>query len=172
MSKVELNVLFKKIQKDDKKEVLEFHVQGDELPHSDELVQMAGSIVVLNVPKSEAGEINVEFKSIQRDSKKTNLKFNIKGDSDDKMNKLYPYAGRTVSITLEASQMSIEEFNDHEGVEYQVDQDGTAAVVPDQMSLEDIENEAEPIDEMLDEILDADIKADEDALFDNDDLLD
>lgn len=61
MSKIQLSVLFKKIQKDDKKEVLEFHVQGDELPHYEELIQMAGSIIVLNVETSKAGEFNVEF---------------------------------------------------------------------------------------------------------------
>ncbi|WP_428909425.1 hypothetical protein [Niallia sp. Krafla_26] len=138
MAKAELNVLFKKIQKDDKKEVLEFHVQGDELPHSDELVQMAGNIVVLNVKDSAAGEINVEFKSIQRDSKKTVLKFNVKGDSDDKMNKLYPYAGRNTVLVLEPSQMSIEDFNYHEGIEYKVEPDGTAAVSPDQLSIDDV----------------------------------
>lgn len=158
MSKVELNVLFKKIQKDDKKEVLEFHVQGDELPHSENLVEMAGSIVVLNIPKSEAGNINTEFKSIQRDSKKTSLKFNVKGDSDEKMNKLYPHAGRTVTLTLEPSQMSIEEFNDHEGVEYKIDKDGTAAVNPDQMSMDDVHEENEPVkdDDPFDNVTDDD----------------
>jgi hypothetical protein len=151
MSKAELNVLFKKIQKDDKKEVLEFHVQGDELPYSDELVDMAGSIVVLNVPKSEAGNINAEFKSIQRDSKKTALKFNVKGDSDEQMNKLYPFAGRTVSLTIEPSQMTIEEFNDHEGIEYTVDTDGTAAVVPDQLSIDDVPAAEEDTDALFDD---------------------
>lgn len=164
MSKAELSVLFKKIQKDDKKEVLEFHVQGDELQHSDELVQMAGSIVVLNVTNSPAGEINVEFKSIQRDSKKTALKFNVKGDSDDQMNQLYPFAGRIVTLTLVPSQMSIEEFNDHEGVQYTVEKDGTAAVVPDQITMDEVANESDPFEEKQE-------NPDED-IFDDDDLLD
>lgn len=169
MSKTELNVLFKKIQKDDKKEVLEFHVQGDELPHYEQLIQMAGSIVVLNVTSSDAGEINVEFKSIQRDSKKTTLKFNVKGDSDEKMNKLYPYAGRNVAITLEPSQMSLEDFTEHEGVDYTVEKDGTAAVNPDQMSLEDFENKN--LQEPEEPAGDAPFE-DADALIDDDDLID
>ncbi len=37
------------MQKDDKKEVLEFHVQGNELSNTQELVGLAGSIVILNV---------------------------------------------------------------------------------------------------------------------------
>jgi len=143
MSKFELNVLFKKIQKDDKKEVLEFHVQGDELPHSEQLVQMAGSIVVLDIVKSEAGKFNAEFNKFQRDSKKTVLQFNVKGDNEEKIIKLYPFAGRSVSLLLEPSQMSIDDYNDeqHDGVKYQVDQDGTAKVVADQMSMEDVKEE-------------------------------
>lgn len=74
MSKIELNVLFKKIQKDGKKEVLEFHIQGNTLPSSQELVQMAGNIVVLEVLESKAGTFPAEFKSIQRDSKKNGVK--------------------------------------------------------------------------------------------------
>lgn len=136
-----LNVLFKKMQKDDKKEVLEFHVQGNELADSEKLVSMSGSIAVLNVAESKAGEFNAEFVSIQKDSKKTTLKFNIKGDSQDKVIKLYPFAGRGVTLDLTPSQMSIDEFydNDHEGIEYKVDKDGTASVSPDQMSLDDSE---------------------------------
>ncbi|QXE02808.1 hypothetical protein [Terribacillus sp. DMT04] len=141
MSKVELNVLFKKIQKDDKKQVLEYHVQGDELPNSEELVQLAGSIALIEVKGCEAGPINVEFKSIQRDSKKTALKFNVSGGSDDKVIKLYPFAGSNVTLYIQPSQMSIEEFHDaaeqHEGVEYTVENDGSVNV-EGQLSFEDI----------------------------------
>lgn len=132
MSKTQLNVLFKKIQKDDKKEVLEFHVQGDELPYSQELVGMAVSIVYLDVETSKVGKINAEFKSIQRDSKKTTLKFNVKGDSEEKMNKLYPFAGRSVLLN-----------KPHEGVEYTIEKDGTTKVAANQMSLEDVKDKSE-----------------------------
>ncbi|WP_342578404.1 hypothetical protein [Psychrobacillus sp. FSL K6-2843] len=139
MSKIELTVLFKKIQKDDKKEVLEFHVQGDELDYSDDLVQLAGSIAILEVKGSEAGKLPVEFKSIQRDSKKTTLKFNVRGDSDKKVIKLYPFAGRNVTLFLEASQISIEEFEEQgDGLEYNVDKNGTVGVAEGQMNMEDI----------------------------------
>ncbi|EQB35031.1 hypothetical protein M948_18170 [Virgibacillus sp. CM-4] len=142
MSKIDLNVLFKKIQKDDKKEVLEFHVQGDELQHSDELVLLAGNIAILEVGGSEAGQLTAEFKSIQRDSKKTVLKFNVKGDSEDKVLQLYAFAGRSVVLYLEPSQMTIEEFEEaaeeHEGIDYSVQKDGTVEVAEGQMSVEDI----------------------------------
>lgn len=145
MSKTKLSVLFKKMQKDDKKEVLEFHVQGNELPNTQELVGMAGSIVVLNVEESKADTFNAEFVSVQKDSKKTTLKFNIKGDSDDKVIKLYPHAGKSVTLFMEPSQMSVADFyeEEHEGIEYQIEKDGTASVVPDQMSLDDVKDEEE-----------------------------
>jgi len=144
--KTELNVLFKKIQKDDKKEVLEFHVQGDELPNSQELIEMAGNITVLEIKGNEAGKITAEYKSIQRDSKKTALKFNIKGDSEDKVIKLYKQAGSNVTLFIEPSQMSIEEFyseGDHKGIEYSVNHDVTVEVNNDQLSINDIEEEAD-----------------------------
>ncbi|MBY0036690.1 hypothetical protein H7U08_08870 [Bacillus cereus] len=145
MTKVNLNVLFKKMQKDDKKEVLMFHVLSDELPHADELLKMPGTIVHLTVEKSDVEAIGAEFVSIQRDSKKTVLKFNVKGDTKDKINKLYPFAGENVSITLEPSQMSIDEFYEeqHEGVEYNVNPDGTTDVAPGQLKIVDEESVAE-----------------------------
>ncbi|CCW08421.1 MULTISPECIES: hypothetical protein [Bacillus] len=145
MTKIQLNVLFKKMQKDDKKEVLMFHVLSDELPHADELLKMPGTIVHLTVEKSDVEAIGAEFVSIQRDSKKTVLKFNVKGDTKDKINKLYPFAGENVSITLEPSQMSIDEFYEeqHEGVEYNVNPDGTNDVAPGQLKIVDEETIAE-----------------------------
>lgn len=64
MTKIQLNVLFKKMQKDDKKEVLMFHVLSDELPHADELLKMPGTIVHLTVEKSEVEPIGAEFVNI------------------------------------------------------------------------------------------------------------
>ncbi|KNE19695.1 hypothetical protein [Virgibacillus pantothenticus] len=139
MSKINLSVLFKKMQKDDKKEILEFHVQGDELQHSDELVQLAGNIALLEVKNSEVDRITAEFKTLQRDSKKTVLKFNVKGDSE--IIKLYTLAGSHVDLLLEPSQMSIEEFEDmdpHEGIDYSVNNDGTVEVVEGQVSIDDL----------------------------------
>lgn len=137
-----LKVLFKKIQKDDKKEVLMFHVQGDELPHADELLKMPGTITMLNLEEAEIGEIGAEFVSIQRDDKKTVLKFHIKRDTEKKVNKLYPFAGSNVTINLQPSQMTIEEFyEEREGLEYKVDAAGNVEVSKDQMSIDEVESE-------------------------------
>ncbi|WWB86892.1 hypothetical protein V5F90_03230 [Priestia aryabhattai] len=139
---IKLNVLFKKMQKDDKKEVLMFHVLSDELPHADELLKMPGSIALLNVEESEAGEVDAEFVSIQRDNKKTVLKFNIKRDVEGKVSKLYGFAGSNVSLALQPSQMTIDEFyeDNHEDIEYSVDGDGSVSVPEGQLSIDEEES--------------------------------
>ncbi len=143
MPKIKLNVLFKKIQKDDKKEVLEFHVLGDQIPYKTELISMAGELAVLEIMEIE---IPANFKSIQRDSKKVVLQFEVKGDSVEKIIKLYPKAGSNVDLYLEPSQMSFEdlETNNHEGIQYGVNGDGTVEVPENQMSM-DLEEEEEKL---------------------------
>ncbi|CAH0259619.1 hypothetical protein SRABI96_03387 [Peribacillus sp. Bi96] len=115
------------------------HAQGDELPHANELLKMPGSITKLNVEESGAGEIGAEFISIQRDNKKTVLKFSYYRDVDGKVNKLYSHAGANVSITLQPSQMSIEEFYEepHESVEDRVNPDGTENIPNDQIEMDE-----------------------------------
>src|SRR5690606_7165854 len=107
-----------------KKEVLKFEIKGEDTENTTAaLYQLAGSIVIFEIENCMAGETTAEFMNIQRDSKKTTMKFAIKGDSEKKAQELYKFAGRNVKLTVQPSQMSIEEFyeqDDHEGVEYQV----------------------------------------------------
>jgi hypothetical protein len=147
MSKTELNVFFKMQQKDDKKEILKFEIKGNDGENSaDGLYPLAGSIIIFNIQDCKAGDTTAEFMNIQRDSKKTALKFAIKGDSEDKAQELYKFAGRNVKLSVQASQISIEEFyeeDEHEGLPYTVDKDGIASISPDQMSLDDVPEEIE-----------------------------
>lgn len=144
---IELDVLFKKMQKDDKKEVIEFHIIDDEVPHATELIQMAGSIAVIQI--NESDKLSAEFKSVQRDSKKATLKFEVKGDNEDKVIKLYKLAGSNVTLNLEPSQMSIDDFYDADehdpGLEYNIDSGGVVQVAKGQMAIDDIPA-GEPID--------------------------
>ena len=145
MAKIQLDVLFKKIQKDDKREAMEFHVLGDDVQYKSELMSMAGTIVII-----EIGEVKLsaECTNVQRDSKKVVLKFEAKGDSEEKTIKLYPKAGFNVKLSLEQSQMSIEEFEEeHEGIEYNINGDGSVSVPSGQMSMDEV-NETE--DDLLD----------------------
>jgi hypothetical protein len=95
----------------------------------------------MDIEGCDAGEIMAEFASLQRDSKKTALKFNIKGDSEEKAIPLYRFAGRNVTLNLQASQMSIEDYYDEprEGLEYKVNLDGTVDVEgdPNQVTMDE-----------------------------------
>jgi hypothetical protein len=141
----EMNVFFKLQQKDDKKEVLKFEIRGDEEQNTTELYSLAGSIIIFAIDGCEAKETSAEFMNIQRDSKKTTMKFAIKGDSEKKAQELYKFAGHNVKMLIQPSQMTIEEFyeEEHEGIEYNVDGTGSVNVNKDQMSLDDVEDEQE-----------------------------
>lgn len=134
MTNIQLNVLFKKMQKDDKKEVLMFHVLSDELPHADELLKLPGTIAVLKVQDQEG--VGAEFVSIQRDDKKTVLKFNVKRDSK-KVHELYKFAGNNVKLEIQQSQMSIDEF-----YETEEDEDQEEESPNDQMSMDEVDQQS------------------------------
>ncbi|CAM3307097.1 MULTISPECIES: hypothetical protein [Paenibacillus] len=130
---INMNVLFKSMQKDDKKEILKFEIKGSEDAGEEmELFELSGSIVVLSLKvggDDVCGDVTAEFISMQRDSKKTVMKFGIKGDRDGKAQKLYEFAGRNVELGVAPSQMSIEEFNEpREGVRGKINPDGTVEV--------------------------------------------
>ncbi|WP_342576572.1 hypothetical protein [Paenibacillus sp. FSL M8-0142] len=130
---INMNVLFKSMQKDDKKEILKFEIKGSEDAGEEmELFELSGSIVVLSLKvggDDVCGDVSAEFISMQRDSKKTVMKFGIKGDRDGKAQKLYEFAGRNVELGVAPSQMSIEEFNEpREGVRGKINPDGTVEV--------------------------------------------
>ncbi|AJK27792.1 hypothetical protein ABNB59_21905 [Paenibacillus larvae] len=137
---IEINVLFKSMQRDDKKEVLKFELKGNEDDgNAQKLVEMAGTIVIFNLP-GLTEEVSAEFMNLQRDSKKTVMKLALKGDSEEKALELYKRAGRNVLLMLKPSQMSIEEYYEKdEGLEYTVKADGTVEVDQDQVTIEDVE---------------------------------
>jgi hypothetical protein len=144
MSKTQLNVFFKMQQKDDKKEVLKFEIKGQEDggESTASLYSLAGSIILFEIEGCAAGETSAEFINIQRDSKKTTMKYAIKGDSEKKAQELYRFAGRNVNLSIQPSQMSIEEFYEgDEGIEYQVDGNGNVDVPKDQLSIDDVDED-------------------------------
>ncbi|TCZ76088.1 hypothetical protein E0485_14675 [Paenibacillus albiflavus] len=152
--KTEMTVLFKSMQKDDKKEVLKFEIKGSEdVAAETELFNLSGSIVVLNIDGCAAGDVTAEFISMQRDSKKTVMKFGIKGDSDEKAQQLYKRAGCNVKLSVQPSQMSIDEYYDepHEGIKYSTNPDGTVDVDQDQVDMDEIEHEEDLEDEDVDD---------------------
>ncbi|WP_342544774.1 hypothetical protein [Lysinibacillus sp. FSL W7-1291] len=129
---IEINVLFKKMQKDDKKEVLMFHILSDETKHAAELLRLTGKMTILTISDDEGPyePIQAEFVNLQRDNKKTVLKFNVATEDVDRVNAIYPAAGTNISLLIQAQQMSIDdlESEQHEGIPYEVGSDGTVEV--------------------------------------------
>ncbi|MEK4149028.1 hypothetical protein NST02_18355 [Robertmurraya sp. FSL W8-0741] len=134
---------FNKQTKDSKKELVQFYVKGED-EKKQELNQLTREVVELEIEGVDQ-KLTCEFSKSAKDSKKTVLEFIVKGDtSSDQSYNFYRRAGSDVTLHIVESQMSIDEFyEEHEGVEYTVDKDGTASVVTDQMSLDDVSNEDE-----------------------------
>lgn len=164
---------FNKQTKDSKKELVQFYVKGDD-EKKPELNQLTREVVELGIEGVDQ-KLTCEFNKSTKDSKKTVLEFIVKGDtSADHSFNFYKKAGADVTLHIVESQMSIDDFYEeqHEGVEYQVNQDGTASVSPDQLSLDDVtEEQEEPAAETEKEDSFGD-EAQENDPFSDDDLLD
>lgn len=128
---IQISVLFKKMQKDDKKEVLMFHILSDETKHAADLLRLTGKMTILTISDDEGPyePIQAEFVNLQRDNKKTVLKFNVATEDVDRVNAIYPAAGTNISLLIQPQQMSIDDLEDeHEGIEYEVGSDGTVEI--------------------------------------------
>ncbi|WP_241745358.1 hypothetical protein [Lysinibacillus sphaericus] len=128
---IQISVLFKKMQKDDKKEVLMFHILTDETKHAADLLRLTGKMTILTISDDEGPyePIQAEFVNLQRDNKKTVLKFNVATEDVERVNAIYPAAGTNISLLIQPQQMSIDDLEDeHEGIPYEVGSDGTVEV--------------------------------------------
>lgn len=160
---------FNKQTKDSKKELIQFHVKGED-EKKPELNSLTREVVILEIEGVEQ-KLKCEFNKSTKDSKKTVLEFIVKGDaSAENTFNFYKRAGSDVTLNIIESQMSSDDFEDEprEGIKYQVEKDGTASVSPNQMSLDDIDEEEDGLEDL------PQIEADdeEDPFGDNDDLLD
>ncbi|USK54385.1 hypothetical protein LIS82_22970 [Cytobacillus solani] len=147
---------FNKQTKDSKKELVQFHVKGED-EKKPELRELTREVVILEIDGVDQ-KLRCEFNKSTKDSKKTVLEFIVKGDaSAENTFNFYKKAGTDVNLKIIEAQMSTDDFeDDHEGVKYKVNNDGTASVVaPDQMSIEDIENEKTEDNESLGESADS-----------------
>lgn len=130
---------FNKQTKDSKKELIQFHVKGED-EKKPELNKLTREVVILEIEGVEQ-KLRCEFNKSTKDSKKTVLEFIVKGDvSAENTFNFYKKAGSDVTLNIVESQMSADEFEEeHEGVTYQIDKDGTAKVDPGQLSIDDVE---------------------------------
>jgi len=142
---VSVKAHFNKQTKDSKKELVQFHVKGED-EKKPELNKLTREVVILEIEGVEQ-KLRCEFNKSTKDSKKTVLEFIVKGDaSAENTFNFYKKAGSDVTLNIVESQMSADDFEDedqHEGVQYSIGKDGTAAVNPDQLSLDDVTDEKE-----------------------------
>lgn len=134
---------FNKQTKDSKKELIQFYVKGDD-EKKPEINQLTREVVELQIEGVDQ-KLTCEFNKTTKDSKKTILDFIVKGDTSAEQSfNFYQKAGSDVTLNIVESQMSIDEFYDadaHEGIEYKVEKDGTASVSPNQLSIDDVNDE-------------------------------
>lgn len=144
--KIQIKAHFNKQTKDSKKELVQFHVKGDD-EKKPELNAMTRSVVELSIEGIEQ-KLTTEFSKSTKDAKKTVLEFIVKGDtSAEHSYEFYRMAGSDVVLDIAESQMTIEEFRgdddeDHEppreGVRGTINPDGTIDMNdPNQTKLED-----------------------------------
>ncbi|MED3792102.1 hypothetical protein P4571_06595 [Niallia alba] len=137
---------FNKQTKDSKKEMVQFYVKGED-EKKPELNKLTREMVLLEIEGVE-NKIKCEFTKTAKDSKKTVLEFIVKGDSSaENTFNFYKKAGADVTLHIVETQMSTDDFEDeHEGIPYSVDKDGTAKISPDQLSLDDVDKEEDELD--------------------------
>ncbi|MBW4083607.1 hypothetical protein [Paenibacillus sp. S150] len=153
--KIQVAAHFNKQTKDSKKELVQFHVKGED-EKKPELNAMTRSVVLLSIEGVEKS-LTTEFSKSTKDAKKTVLEFIVKGDtSSEHSYEFYRKAGSDVVLDIAESQMSIEEFRgdeeyddeEHdeprEGVHGKLNPDGTVDVDdPNQLTLEDTQGDTE-----------------------------
>lgn len=143
---VSVKAHFNKQTKDSKKELVQFHVKGED-EKKPELNKLTREMVLLEIEGVEH-KLKCEFSKTTKDSKKTVLEFIVKGDaSAENTFNFYKKAGSDVTLHIVETQMSTDDFEDeHEGIPYSIDKDGTAKISPDQLSLDDVDKVEDELD--------------------------
>ncbi|MDV2683757.1 hypothetical protein RYX56_05470 [Alkalihalophilus lindianensis] len=160
MSKQTLNVLFKKMQRDDKKDVLKFEIRSkskEEKVKSPQAIQeMVGEMVNIEIEGTKCGPVSAELAKANNDGKKVVLDLNLKGDNADKAAGIFLMAGSDVTLHIEPAQTSLLEEkpkNDHEGVEYAVDvTTGSVLSYNERMKKEQEGAASDPVEEEKEEV--------------------
>lgn len=136
---IQIKANFNKQTKDSKKELIQFYVKGED-ENKPELNRLCREVVEIQIEGIEQ-KLTAEFNKASKDSKKTVLDFIVKGGtSSDQSYQFYQKAGFDVNLLITESQMSIDEFYDdeHEGIEYKTNPDGTVEVDKNQLSFDDV----------------------------------
>lgn len=137
---------FNKQTKDSKKELLQFHVTGED-EKQQELDSLCREVVELEIDGVDL-TLTAEFSKKTKDAKKTILEFIVKGDTSAEQSfQFYKHSGSDVDLTITKSNMSKEEFRGPDeprrGKTVKVNPDGTADVEDDgkQMTIEELQEQ-------------------------------
>lgn len=92
-----------------------FHILTDETKHAADLLRLTGKMTILTISDGEGPyePIQAEFVNLQRDNKKTVLKFNVATEDVDRVNAIYPAAGTNISLLIQPQQMSIDDLEEN-----------------------------------------------------------
>ncbi|WP_312118277.1 hypothetical protein [Brevibacillus reuszeri] len=91
-------------------------------------------------------EVKALFKKFNANDKKDVIEFELKGDlSGDQLLALHKLKGGQVFVQISSSQMDLDDLEDdeHEGIKYSVNGDGTVIVPLNQMTIDEIPKEGQ-----------------------------
>lgn len=107
--KVQIKAKIFKAVKDSKKEMLQFHITGDDRLNNDINI-LVGEVTEIFVDGC-AHKLTTELKKKIGDGKKSVLEFELRGDTTRKQTSdYYDRVSRDVELTIASAQMSLEEF--------------------------------------------------------------
>ncbi|MEC0211869.1 hypothetical protein P4H70_23280 [Paenibacillus ehimensis] len=112
MKPITLNIDFTEMKKNSKHQVMKFTFKGEDTEGKGELLyRMSGSIVVMALEGCGIGSFNGDFFEHKKTHQGFVSQFRIRGDVNDAAaGKIYSMSGRTVQLSLQPAQMSIDEF--------------------------------------------------------------
>lgn len=86
-------------------------------------------------------EVKAMFQDFNAGAKKDVIKFEVKGDlTDEQIVALHKLKGGTVFVQISSSQMDMDDIegDEHEGIKYSVNGDGTVSVPANQMTIDEL----------------------------------
>ncbi|UHA74419.1 hypothetical protein [Paenibacillus sp. 481] len=110
-------------------------------------------------------QIQAYFNDFNAGAKKDVIKLEIRGKlTDEQIVKLHKLKGNEVFVSLASGQMEIDDYeqNDHEGIQYKVNSDGSVDVPPAQVTIDEV-TAAVDTDKAAETVADTDRKQSEES---------
>ncbi|MGG4452381.1 hypothetical protein [Brevibacillus porteri] len=91
-------------------------------------------------------EVKAMFQDFNAGAKKDVIKFEVKGDlTDEQIVALHKLKGGSVFVQISSSQMDMDDIEgeEHEGIKYSINEDGTVSVPANQMTIDELPKEGQ-----------------------------